>query len=143
MEEQRLEEFEFYDEKDGSGQKIARVKRVPKLDGEKLGEIIINTISTKNEYRQLIVFWSAISVSWYCEFRTEIVPLEQTWLEERKKVIYPVSLEYKNERYWIIKRNKGPDNNKWMLEVGKIKKIIQKALEAKEKQEPGFFSVGK
>lgn len=137
MKERKSEEFEFYDEKDGSGQKIVRVKRISRLDNEKLGEKIFDVISVKGKYKQLIVFWNAVSQLWDCELRTEIVPLKQTWFEERKELFDPVSFEWKDEKYWIIKQNEELDNMKWKIKVKKIKAIMQVALGAKEKLEPG------
>ncbi len=129
MEEQKPDEFEFYDEDDGNGQKIVRVERVEKgLTDEELGKKILDTILTiESEYKQLIVFWNEISNRWGCELRTEIIPLNQTWLAERRELLKPVSLE-RAGKHWIIKGNKEVTDKKIMA-------IMQEALEKKRKSE--------
>ncbi|MBA7494688.1 hypothetical protein ES702_05265 [subsurface metagenome] len=125
MEEGRPEEFEFYDEKDRSI-KIVRVKRTRGLKKEDLGARIFDIISTKGEYRQLIVFKNEVSGRWDCERRTEIVPLNQAWPEDKEIFIpNPISFEYKNEKYWVMKGNEEI--------VKEIKRIMQGAVIIKKK----------
>ncbi len=126
--EKQKHEFEFYDEEDGNGQKIVRVKKIRGLDDEQLGKKIVDTISTiKSEYRHLIIFWNDVSRSWDCEFRTGLVRLEKIWPEEKRKRLNPMVIK-NSGRDWFFEGNRE-------VPYKKIKAFMDIAYEKKRKSE--------
>lgn len=144
-------EFKFYKEDKGV-EKIVKEKKIERMTDEKLTEEIANVISSKSEYKQIVAWWNPVPIvssgkssEWDCTLRTQIIPLSQTC--DYKAIKHPetplcLSFEYRDKEYWVMRVEKAI-NEGWRKRIEVIRIMIRGVLEAKEKQEPGFFSVGK
>ena len=137
------EKFEFYKEDKGV-EKIVKEKKIPTMTDEQLAKKIVDVVSSESEYKQLVAFWNPVELpgkrpGWNCTFRTQIIPLSQTC--DDKVINHPetplcLSFEYRDKGYWVMKVVK--EDKKCRGRIEGIRIMMRGALEAKEKQEPGF-----
>ncbi len=120
------ENLEFYKE-DEEGEKIIKERKIERMTDEKLVKEIVNVVSSKSEYRQIVAFWNPVESpgkpsGWNCTFRTQIIPLSQTCDHKViKRLETPVCLcfEYKDKGYWVMKVVK--EDKKWVTRIEGIR----------------------
>lgn len=141
------EKLEFYKEEKGA-EKIVKEKKIEidlneQFPNEQLAKEIAHVVSSKSEYKQIVVWLNLAKKKWDCTFRTYIIPLKDT---KDSRAIYHqktpacLSFEYRDKKYWVMRVEKVIDEE-WDEEIEKIREMMRGALEAEKKQEPGFWTV--
>lgn len=131
------ENFEFYKEDKGV-EKIVKEKKTETETNEQLTEEITNVISSKSEYKQIVVWFNVVRDKWDCTFRTCIIPLGDTI--DSESVNHPdtpacLSFEYRDQGYWVMRVEKAIDEE-WHKIIKAIRKLMREAFETGKKQEP-------
>jgi len=131
------ENLEFYKE-DEEGEKIIKEKIIERMTDEELAKEIANVVLSKSEYKQIVTFWNPIELpmnppGWNCTFRTQIIPLSQTYDDEvikHSETPLCLSFEYRDKEYWVMKVVK--EDKKYRGRIEGIRIMMRGALEAKK-----------
>lgn len=122
------EKLEFY--KEGKDlEKIVKEKKIEREIIEQLAKEIANVVSSKSEYKQIVVWWN-VEDKWDCTFRTQIIPLSQTCAYKAigyKETPLCLSFEYGNygnKEYWVMRVEK-VINEKWNKIIKEIRNRIR------------------
>jgi len=126
------ENLEFYKE-DEEGEKIIKERKIERMTDEKLVKEIVNVVSSKSEYKQIVAFWNPVESpgkpsGWNCTFRTQNIPLSQTC--DDKVIKCPetplcLCFEYKDRGYWVMKVVK--ENKEWVTRIEGIRIMMRGA----------------
>ena len=93
----------FY--KDEQGEKVIGINCIEEINTSELRGKILNVISSKSEYKQIVIFGGLADNHWCYMSLTQFIPIEKI-----KNVAQPnllrVYFKYEREGYWIVKGNK-------------------------------------